>query len=49
MRIPMNEYIRALNVSNSACVMIYEALRQQNFHGLSMVEPFKGENWLTEE
>lgn len=36
LRIPMNdEHIRALNLSNTASVLIYEALRQQDFPGLS--------------
>ncbi|MCC3665305.1 tRNA (uridine(34)/cytosine(34)/5-carboxymethylaminomethyluridine(34)-2'-O)-methyltransferase TrmL, partial [Staphylococcus haemolyticus] len=34
-RIPMNENIRSLNLSNPAALLIYEALRQQNFPGLS--------------
>lgn len=36
-RIPQNdEHVRSLNLSNSAAVIIYEALRQQNFNGLDM-------------
>lgn len=31
LRIPMNEHVRALNLSNTAAILIYEALRQQNF------------------
>lgn len=30
-RIPMNPQIRSLNLSNSVAVILYEALRQQNF------------------
>ncbi len=33
-RIPMNDSIRSLNLSNSAAVILYEALRQQNFSGM---------------
>lgn len=33
-RIPMLENIRSLNLSNSAAIVLYEALRQQNFDGL---------------
>ena len=33
-RIPMNEDIRSLNLSNSVAVVLYEALRQQNFEGM---------------
>ena len=46
MRIPMNEHVRALNLSNSVAVMTYEALRQQNYPNLSFVEPLKGEDYL---
>ncbi|MFJ7727909.1 tRNA (uridine(34)/cytosine(34)/5-carboxymethylaminomethyluridine(34)-2'-O)-methyltransferase TrmL [Neobacillus sp. NPDC097160] len=31
LRIPMTENIRSLNLSNTAAILIYEALRQQNF------------------
>ena len=31
LRIPMNENIRALNLSNTAAILVYEALRQQSF------------------
>lgn len=31
LRIPMTEHIRSLNLSNTACILIYEALRQQGF------------------
>lgn len=34
LRIPMNENIRSLNLSNSAAILTYEALRQQSFPGL---------------
>ncbi|MEY8321652.1 tRNA (uridine(34)/cytosine(34)/5-carboxymethylaminomethyluridine(34)-2'-O)-methyltransferase TrmL [Lachnospiraceae bacterium 46-61] len=33
-RIPMFEQARSLNLSNAVAVMLYEALRQQNFEGL---------------
>ena len=33
-RIPMNEDIRSLNLSNSVAIVLYEALRQQDFAGL---------------
>ena len=46
MRIPMNDNIRALNLSNSVAIMLYEALRQQNFVNLLQKEPFKGEDYL---
>ena len=36
-RIPMNESIRSLNLSNAVAIVLYEALRQQDFQGL---EPY---------
>lgn len=36
-RIPMNESIRSLNLSNAVAIVLYEALRQQDFAGL---EPY---------
>ncbi|MGR3741503.1 tRNA (uridine(34)/cytosine(34)/5-carboxymethylaminomethyluridine(34)-2'-O)-methyltransferase TrmL [Companilactobacillus sp. DQM5] len=35
-RMPMTNKVRALNLSNSAAIIIYEALRQQNFKGLEL-------------
>lgn len=46
MRIPMNENIRALNLSNTVAIMVYEALRQQNYQNLLFEEPFKGKDYL---
>ena len=46
MRIPMTDNVRALNVSNSVAIVIYEALRQQNYEGLLMEEPHKGADYL---
>lgn len=34
LRIPMNGHIRSLNLSNTASILMYEALRQQDFPGL---------------
>ncbi|ALC92091.1 tRNA methyltransferase [Bacillus sp. FJAT-18017] len=31
LRIPMNSHIRSLNLSNTAAILVYEALRQQNY------------------
>jgi tRNA (cytidine/uridine-2'-O-)-methyltransferase len=51
-RLPMTDKVRALNVSNVAAIMVYEALRQQGFPGLYEYEPsadkegFKGEDYL---
>lgn len=33
-RIPMNDDIRSLNLSNSVAIVLYEALRQQGFAGM---------------
>ena len=33
-RIPMNPNLRSLNLSNSVAILLYEALRQQNFPGM---------------
>ena len=46
MRIPMTENVRALNLSNSVAIVIYEVLRQQNFNGLLKEEPHKGSDYL---
>ena len=35
-RIPMNQNIRSLNLSNSVAIVLYEALRQNNFIGMQM-------------
>lgn len=34
LRIQMNENVRALNLSNTAAILVYEALRQQNYPNL---------------
>lgn len=46
MRIPMTSNVRALNVSNSVAIVIYEVLRQQNYRGLLFEEPHKGKDYL---
>lgn len=48
MRIPINENIRALNVSNCVAVMLFEVLRQKDFPNLLVYDKFKGENYLKE-
>ncbi len=50
-RLPMTDKVRALNVSNVAAIIVYEALRQQGFAGLSEYEPeiYKGKNFLIED
>ena len=46
MRIPMTDKVRALNVSNSVAIVIYEALRQQDYNDLLTEEPHKGADFL---
>ncbi len=46
MRIPMSANVRALNLSNSVAIAIYEALRQQNYNDLLFEEPHKGADYL---
>ena len=37
LRIPMNDqHVRSLNLSNTACMIVYEALRQQSFPNLEL-------------
>ena len=48
MRIPMTSNVRALNVSNSVAIMVYEALRQQNYNDLLLNEPHKSINFIEE-
>lgn len=47
-RLPSTDKIRSLNLSNTVAIMIYEVLGQQDYPGLSKVEPesLKGEDWL---
>lgn len=50
-RLPMNDRIRSLNLANCVCAVLYEALRQRGYEGLSRTEPdtLKGEDWLLSE
>jgi tRNA (cytidine/uridine-2'-O-)-methyltransferase len=48
-RLPMNSNVRALNVSNSVAIVIYEALRQQDYNDLLREEPHKGSDFLERE
>lgn len=46
LRIPTNDNIRALNLSNCVALVLFEVLRQQDYPNLSKVEIIKGENFL---
>ena len=46
MRMPMTSHVRALNLSNSCAIVIYEALRQQDYNDLLREEPHKGKDYL---
>ena len=46
MTIPMTDKVRALNVSNSVAIMVYEVLRQQDYRDLLRDGPFKGKDYL---
>lgn len=48
-RIPMVASARSLNLSNCVALVLYEALRQQNFYGLSTKETLKSEAYLQKE
>ncbi len=48
MRIPMTDKVRALNLSNSVAIMLYEALRQLNYLDLLTDEPHKSKTFIEE-
>lgn len=48
MRIPTNDYIRSLNLSNCVALVLFEVLRQQDYPNLLREEPFKGKDYLTQ-
>lgn len=48
MRIPMTDGVRALNLSNAVAIMVYEALRQQDYNDLLRDEPHKSSNFIEE-
>lgn len=48
MRIPMTDKVRALNLSNSVAIMVYEALRQQDYLDLLTDEPHKSKTFIEE-
>lgn len=44
-RIPMRENLRSLNLSNSVAIILYEALRQQQFAGLQTEGQLHRHHW----
>lgn len=46
LRIPMTANVRALNLSNSVAIVVYEALRQQNYNDLLFDEPHKSKTFI---
>lgn len=44
-RIPMTEHLRSLNLSNAVAIVLYEALRQQNFAGLQPTGQLRNYDW----
>lgn len=44
-RIPMNPEIRSLNLSNSVAIVLYEALRKNNFAGMETEGHLRGYQW----
>ena len=46
MRMPMTDKVRSLNLSNTVAIMVYEALRQQNYNELLRNEPHKSETFI---
>ena len=48
MRIPMNEDIRSLNLSNSVAIVLYEALRQHDFAGMQTEGALHRLHWNNE-
>lgn len=46
MRMPMTNKVRSLNLSNTVAIMVYEALRQQNFNDLLWNEPHKSQTFI---
>lgn len=46
LRIPMTDKVRALNLSNSVAIVVYEALRQQEYSNLLKDEPHKSKTFI---
>jgi len=48
-RIPMTKDVRALNLSNTVAIAVYEALRQQDYNDLLYYEPHKDKDIIIKE
>lgn len=48
-RIPMSKNVRSLNLSNTVAIVLYEALRQQNYNDLLFDEPHKSKDFIIED
>jgi len=48
-RIPMNEEIRSLNLSNSVAIVLYEALRQNDFFSMQTAGNLHRLHWKQQE
>ncbi len=46
MRLPMTDNVRALNLSNTVAIVVYEALRQQGYPNLYTEEPHKSKDFI---
>ena len=46
MRLPMSANVRSLNLSNTVAIVLYEALRQQNYNDLLFDEPHKSSTFI---
>ncbi len=47
-RIPMTANVRALNLSNSVAIAVYEVLRQKDYESLLFDEPHKSKTFIEE-
>ena len=48
LRIPTTDKVRSLNLSNCVALVLYEALRQQNYPNLLFDEPHKSKTYIEE-